>query len=168
MMESVLIKKTEKYDFYSDGRIWSHWFKRFLDGTIAPNGYNYVHIYGKTKGRHAWIAKAFISNPNNLPEVNHINENKLDNRVANLEWCTSEYNCNYGSRNEKLSNVQINDNKKSKPIAQYTLEGKLVKIWPSSMEIQRQLGFSHGNIQRCCSGFRKTAYGLIWKYIENN
>lgn len=64
---------------------------------------------------------------------------------------------------ERLTEMQTNG-KKSKKVAQYTLDGKLVKIWPSSMEIVRQLGYSQGNISMCCIGKRPTAYGFIWKY----
>lgn len=100
---------------------------------------------------HRLVAISFIPNPNNLPQVNHINENKLDNRVENLEWCTAKYNMNYSN---------------SKRVAQYTLSGELVAIYSSLREASNQTGFWYGNISRCCLGKRKTAYGYIWKYID--
>ncbi|ATN93890.1 HNH endonuclease [Lactobacillus phage LJ] len=69
-------------------------------------GYLGVALYrdGHAKGYpvHRLIAKAFLDNPSNLPEVNHKDENKANNAVSNLEWCTSRYNCNYGTRNERV------------------------------------------------------------------
>lgn len=100
---------------------------------------------------HRLVAISFIPNPNNLPQVNHINENKLDNRVENLEWCTAKYNMNYSN---------------AKRVAQNTLDEKLVAIYPSLIEASNQTGFWYGNISRCCLGKRKTAYGYIWKYID--
>ena len=71
------------------------------------NGYYTVSLYkdfnSKTIRVHRLVGEAFIPNPDNLPFINHIDENKLNNRVENLEWCTRQYNNNYGSRNHKIS-----------------------------------------------------------------
>lgn len=108
---------------------------------------------------HRLVAIAFIPNPNNYQEVNHKDENKENNCVENLEWCTREYNVNYGTRTEKCVE------KSSKEIIQLDLQGKEVARFPSVQEVQRQFGFSQGNISSCCNGKLKTAYKYKWIYI---
>lgn len=87
-------------------------------GKILPKylvrGYYYVNIDRKLVRLHRLVAKAFIPNPNNLPHVNHIDENKLNNCANNLEWCDSKYNCNYGNRNKKISERIITEETKQK------------------------------------------------------
>lgn len=130
----------------------------------SGNVYYAVHLYkdGKAydKPVHRLVAEAFIPNPDNLPEVNHKDENPLNNHVGNLEWCTQSYNYNYGTRIQRIAE------KLSKPVYQYSLDGKLIKEWSSTREIERQTGYSNSYISKCCSGKYKTAYGFIWRYKE--
>ena len=131
----------------------------------APTKYGYLqfNLYagGKQKALtvHRLVCEAFHENPDNKQEVNHINENKTDNRACNLEWCTRTENCNHGSRNERVAKAQ------SKPVAQYAQDGELIKVWPSTMEVGRQTSFSQGYISLAANGKHKQAYGFIWKYI---
>lgn len=107
---------------------------------------------------HRLVAEAFIPNPNNYPVVNHINENRIDNRVENLEWCTVSYNNTYGDRIKRVVS------KTSKPILQYDLKGNFIKEFPSLSEAARTLKMSASNIVSCCTGKYKQAKGYIWKY----
>lgn len=103
------------YQVSSHGRIRSldrYVGHRFFPGKIFspnPNRYGYVRVQltnnGETKSFavHRLVAAAFLDNPNGFPQINHKDENKSNNHVDNLEWCTAEYNINYGHRTEKMS-----------------------------------------------------------------
>ena len=103
------------------------------------------------------VAEAFIDNPDNLPQVNHKDENKLNNNVDNLEWCDRLYNVRYGTGIERRSK------KRSKPVLQYDLEGNFIKEWVSINECVRN-GYNQGNVAACCRGKRKYHKDCIWRY----
>ena len=128
------------------------------------DGYGYLQLHlckdgnKKTFKVHRLVAEAFIPNPDNKPQVNHIDENKTNNRVENLEWVWAKDNINHGTRNKRVGE------KLSKQVLQFSIDGTFIKEWPSLREIEKQTGFNHGSISMCCLGKRKTAYGYIWKY----
>ena len=140
--------------------------EKILKSCKLNNGYLIVNLYkeGKVKKHtiHRLVAQTFLDNPNNLPEVNHKDEDKTNNRVENLEWCTQQYNTNYGTRNKRIAKT------KSIPILQFSKSGKLVKKWDCSMDIERELGFNHSNICMCCNGKRKSVGGYKWRYHQKS
>ena len=145
------------------GRKWSK-SERTLKPVVRHDGYVVVNLYSGGERKmfkvHRLVCEAFHENPDNKPQVNHINEDKADNRACNLEWATARENSNFGTRTERLGKAQ------SKPVAQYAQDGELIKIWPSAREAERQTGFGHGYICQSANGKRKQAYGFIWKYVS--
>ena len=139
--------------------------ERILKLRINRDGYLKIGLYGST-GKQKWfqvhrlVGEAFIQNPDEKPQINHINEIKTDNRACNLEWCTCKENINHGTAKDRSAK------NRSKSVGQYTLDGELVKIWASTMEVERQAGFYHGNINKVANGKFKQAYGFTWKYVE--
>lgn len=143
--------------------------ERILKQSTSHKGYKTVKLCNlgeeHTCQVHRLVAEAFLPNPNGLPQVNHKDEVKDNNFVSNLEWCTNEYNVNYGTATERATKKRING-KKSKPVLQIDCFGKTVSEYPSVGEAARQLGniSKQGNISACCAGSRPKAYGYIWKY----
>lgn len=111
---------------------------------------------------HRLVAIAFIPNPNNYPEVNHKKEfNKDKNNVNNLEWCTSKYNANYGTRNERSAKTKG----LAKIVYQHSLEGVFIKKWDSTNQCSKY-GFFSSNVSSCCRGKIKRYKGYIWSYTK--
>ena len=131
-------------------------------------GYLHIKLFMNGKPKmykvHRLVAQAFIPNPNNYPQVNHKDENKANNCVSNLEWCTNEYNHNYGTRNKRVG----------KSLSKKTLCITTGEIFNSTKEASKKYGVHNGSLVECCNNKRNSAgtlptgEKLKWMYIEED
>lgn len=133
--------------------------KNILKPYINRKGYKVVTLCKngeqKTLLVHRLVAKAFIPNPDNLPCINHKDENGSNNNVSNLEWCSYLYNNTYGTRLTK------HITKISKPVR--CIETGVV--YSSACSAQRETGIRQGDISQCCHHQRKSTGGYTWEFI---
>ena len=153
------------YQVSNLGKVRNIKFNRELKACFDSYGYLLVVLSkcGKHRTRtvHRLVAETFIPNEDNLPTVNHKDEDKTNNFVKNLEWCDNKYNCNYGTRNKKISK------RVSKCVIQLSSLGKKIKQWNSITEASKHTGCNISSISNCCKGKQKTSGGYRWKYDEN-
>lgn len=164
-----------KYQVSNMGNVRS--FSRWKNGNIlkpGTNGSGYFYVQLVKDGRknvivrviHRLVAIAFIENPDNLPEVNHIDGNKKNNNVENLEWVSRERNIQHafdiGLIPRRMGKLRPN----AKTVLQKDKNGKIIKIWDSVADIHREKGYSMSSIICCCNKKPKyhTAYGFVWEY----
>lgn len=138
------------------------------------NKFGYLNIDLFVNGKkwkckiHRLVATAFIPNPNNLPMVNHKDEDKSNNDVTNLEWCNSSYNLSYGSRTEKMFQSRKGRNRKTaqKQVMQFDLQDNMIVIYNSISEASRCTGISCGAIWQSCNQDCITNRLYKWKYKQ--
>ena len=171
------IKQYENlYDVSNYGRIKRKIFinckailnkEKILKCVETTGNYLLVGLYksgkGKTRLVHRLVAENFLNNKNNYQEINHIDENKHNNRIDNLEWCLKKYNLNYGTRNERISKNNINRPKcRFEKVVQYDLQGNFIKEYENLCIAEKETKIRH--IRECCDNKRKTTKGYIFKY----
>lgn len=131
-----------------------------LKPLVSNNGYLRVSLSNhevkhKRFSIHRLVAESFIPNPENLPQVNHKDEDKTNNCVENLEWCTALENLNYSNVIEKASEA------KEQKIRCVTTG----EIFSSLKEVKNKFGVHHSNLVACCRGRRKRCGGMEWEYV---
>jgi|SRR5690625_83205 len=183
--EILGFEKVRGYKVYEDGMIKSYMNHTFdpysgrvkgievdynggkiIKGSIDSKGYRYIDLrrfdcYIKNPKIHRLVALAFLQNPKNKPQINHIDGDKQNNRVENLEFVSNRQN------REHAISIGIKD-EIVYGIAQYDLEGNLIGVFNTAFDALVHLGVENpknrsGNIGRCIRGSRKTAYGYVWK-----
>ena len=146
------VKSLDRISINKNG-LKCHFKERILNPRLNSGGYREVPLCKNGTQHsarvHRLVAKAFIPNPDNLPFINHKDENKENNCVENLEWCTPEYNVNYSQ---------------AIPISEFDLDGNWIKNWPSIVVAEREIPISSADLCSCCKGLRYTAKGRIWRY----
>ena len=142
------------YAVTEDGRVWSYRNEKYLT-PLKSRGYFRVQLSKEGKRPayliHRLVAEAYLPNPDNLPQVNHKDENKANNSVSNLEWCTAAYNNSYGTHLEQLKK------------AVYCVE--LDKSFNSLDEAAKAVNIAYCGISNCLNGRRDTAGGYHWRYV---
>jgi hypothetical protein len=125
------------------------------------DGYYQIRLYDSgcqgTYKIHRLVAEAFIDNPCNLPLINHKDEDKKNNTVDNLEWCTKEYNNNYGSRAQKIlrkiNQIDLHSN-------------KIIKTYVSIASAAKEYNINPSSICGCLRGRSKSCLGYVWRYCD--
>lgn len=172
-MDSAMIMKEIPtccgYFATEDGHIFSSKSNKIL-AEQEYSGYLYASINGRPRRIHRMVALAFIPNPNNYPCINHKDEDKHNNSVENLEWCTYKYNNNYGKGQPTKKAIKA----RKKPVVQLTLDGEYVARYESASEAERVVRNSPksygSNISALCRKSRsdmKTAYGYKWMFEKD-
>lgn len=142
--------------------------ERYLKESICVNGYAYYSLSKQSKTKkfktHRLIAIHFIPNPNKKEQINHIDGNKLNNSINNLEWCTQSENMKHCYEIGLQKPKKGSKNKLSKKVHQYDFNGKLINVFGSGREAMRITGIQQTNISACCLGKVKSAGGYVWAY----
>ncbi len=161
------IKNYPKYQVSNLGRVKSLNYNstglsKVMKLAKTTKGYLCVCFYKDKKSHvkpvHRVVAEAFLPNLDNKPQVNHINGDKTNNRVDNLEWCDNQYNQEHAIKNGL---------RRLKSVMQYDKVGMLIKTWANAAEASKALSIDLGHIVMVCKGDRKTAGGYIWRYKED-
>ena len=148
--------------------------EHILKQIVRRKGYCELALMKNCKRKHfvvhRLIALTFIPNPYNLPQIDHIDDNKQNNRVENLQWITNADNMakawRTGARSLEKTYKRGKDNCCARIVNQYDLQGNFIKKWYCIKDIENELKFDNRNISACCRHKRPTAYGYKWEYAQ--
>jgi hypothetical protein len=154
-LDRVIIRKDGRKDRIKGRMLKFYNNKGYLYVDICKNG-----ACKKCKV-HRLVLQSFSSNPNNLPFVNHKDENKLNNRLCNLEWCDAKYNVNYGTCTERIRNSHIS--KIGRSIDMFDIDGNFIARYFCTKDVERH-GFDRRAVDRCCKGLSHTHKGYKFSY----
>lgn len=164
------VKSLER-DVYCQNGIVRHIEEKILASSLDGGGYPLVHLCKNRKSKtilvHRLVAEAFIPNPENNPQVNHKDENPLNNFVENLEWCTARYNTNFGTRNERMIQNRRSYKLENNPRAKAVFCVELNKTFDCAKRVEEELGICGSAICQACKGKIKTAGGFHWRYADD-
>lgn len=156
----VKIEGFDNYEVSNLGKVRNIKSGRILKPSLNKNGYLRLWLCKNNKRKHLYlhriIATAFIDNPDEKPCVNHIDENKLNNDLSNLEWCTVRENLIHGTRTKRAAE------KCFKKVIQLDLNDNVLNEFESMVQAEQETGVSRRNISSCCNGKRKSAGGYKW------
>lgn len=170
------IKYNNNYEISNFGNVRNKKTKRLLKPAISNKGYYMVALSNKSQSHTYTIHKLVMEHFNRCAfdeeVINHIDHNKLNNKIDNLEYVTQKENIQDAWNNGLCENIRIqarkNILKASKhdrlKINQYDLNGNFIRQWDCIRHVQKELKINNSNIVACCKGKRKTAGGYIWKY----
>lgn len=155
------------YKVTTEGKIYSLRRHKWITQTLDRYGYLKVVLFKNGKSTyttaHRVVASAYIPNPENKPSVNHINEDKADNRVCNLEWVTVKENDNHGTRNERMRRSKL-----VRPVIGTDPDG-VEHYYEGVKDAFRATGIYWSQIRRCCTGIiPKTTNGFTWRYADGS
>lgn len=157
------INNYSRYEISNDGQIYNKQTKELMSQN--DNGGGYMQVYLRSddgQRKRLYVHRlVYMAHGGTIPkgyEINHIDENKTNNDISNLECITHTQNQNHGTRSERASNS------KQRPIGQYTPTGKLICVWRSMTEANKH-GYGIGHVCACCNGRQNLYKGFAWRYI---
>ena len=159
-----------RYLISSEGEVFSLLSWKILKQNVYK-GYSMVALHGLDKRKmisvHRYVALAFIPNPENKEEINHKDENPLNNHYKNLQWCDPKENSNWGTRNERLSRNAKRMDFTPKKVRAYKKDcGDFVGEFNSISKASRELNVKDSHIINVCKGRAKSAGGYNWEYVD--
>lgn len=164
----------EKYQVSNKGRVRNKINKKILKKRIGTSGYYKVNLYRnkkvKTMEIHRLVAVAFIKSSKNKNEVNHIDGNKLNNNIINLEWVTHKENIEHAWKNKLFESVREasrrcgKDNPNAKKVYQIK-NNIIIGVFDTIKEAAIKTNTNQTNIGKCCNNKRNTANGFEWSFI---